>query len=71
MKNSEYWERRRREEFEESKSRCYVCNKKIKNLKGAVKSDGKLYCSFECLNKDIIMKEGKNETENMRRNYTN
>jgi len=64
MKNSEYWERQRREEFEESKSKCYVCGKKIKNLKRIIKSDNKLYCSFKCLNKDIVMKGGKNDNNN-------
>ena len=71
MVNSESWERyweRRREEFEESKCRCYVCGKKIKNLKGIIKSDNKLYCSFECLNKDINIVSAKEKMERRKKN---
>ena len=33
-----------------------VCGKLIKNLKGKIKNEGKLYCSLKCLNKEICQK---------------
>jgi hypothetical protein len=38
------------------KNKCHVCGKVIGILKGTIKSDGKLYCSLKCLNKDICKK---------------
>jgi hypothetical protein len=36
---------------------CYVCGKKIRNLKSIIKSYGRTYCSLKCLNKEIFKQD--------------